>query len=176
MLKQQIILQKLLNAILIYKNWILAKITLNHQVLQLLQKLHKKLLHLKNYSLEIYIYNHINSAASDDIAAVISCNTNLQEFDIGSNNLEASGIITIASSLQKISTVTKLFLHDNNITNEAVDDTAGALLCNTKLKELDISGNNIQVTGMIKIGHAVQKICSLQKLARKAGLGRRGDS
>ena len=72
--------------------------------------------------------------------------------------------------------MTKLFLHDNNITNEAVDDIAGALLCNTKLKELDISRNNIQVTGMIKIAHAVQKICSLQKLARKAGQGRRGDS
>ena len=40
--------------------------------------------------------NNITEEAADDIAAAISNNTNLQEFDIGRNTLETVGVIKIS--------------------------------------------------------------------------------
>ena len=52
--------------------------------------------------------NRITDKAASDISAVISNNIHLQEVNLGYNNLQASGIIKIAGSLQKISSLTKL--------------------------------------------------------------------
>ena len=60
---------------------------------------------------------------------------------LGSTGLQALDIIKITKGLQKISSSTKLYI---NITEEAADDIAVAISCNTKLKEFDISGNNLQ--------------------------------
>ena len=59
--------------------------------------------------------NNITEEATDDIAAAISNNTNLQEFDIGRNTLETVGVIKISRSLQKISKLTNLYIDNNNI-------------------------------------------------------------
>ena len=40
--------------------------------------------------------NNVTERAADDIAAAISNNTNLQEFDIGRNTLETVGVIKIS--------------------------------------------------------------------------------
>ena len=52
--------------------------------------------------------NSISDKAANDIAAIISCNTQLQEVDISGNNLTAFGAIKIAKALQSIFTLTKL--------------------------------------------------------------------
>ncbi len=108
--------------------------------------------------------NNITDKAADDIAAVISCNTHLQELDVGSNDLQASGIIKISRGLQMISSLIKLCINHNNITDEAADDIAAAISCNTHLQELDLGSNDLQASGIIKISRSLQKIISLIKL------------
>ena len=114
---------------------------------------------------KLYIeHNSIAYEAADDIAAVISCNIHLQEVNLGGNNFQALGIIKIAKSLQKISSLTKLYVNHNNITHEAAADIADAISCNIKLQELNLSSNNLQTSGIIKIARSLQKISSLTKL------------
>ena len=108
--------------------------------------------------------NNITHEAADDIAAVILCNIHLQELNLGCNYLQTSGTIKIAKSLQKISSLTKLFINDNNITDEAADDIAAAISCNAKLQEFNSSKNNLQKTGIIKIVKALRDISTLKKL------------
>ena len=108
--------------------------------------------------------NRITDKAASDISAVISNNIHLQEVNLGFNNLQASGIIKIAESLQKISSLTKLYINHNSITHEAADDIAAVISCNTSLQEIDISKNNLLTTGVQKIMKALQGINTLKKL------------
>ena len=109
--------------------------------------------------------NNITEEAADDIAAAISCsNTQLQEFDVGNNDLQSTGVIKIAKALQTISTLTKLYIHSNNIRNRAADDIAAAICSNTQLQEFDVSNNSLHSTGVIKIAKALQTISKLTKL------------
>ena len=112
---------------------------------------------------KLYLNNDITDEAADDIATAISCNIHLQELSLGSNNLQTSGIIKIARSLQKISSLTKLYINHNNISHEAADDIAAAISCNIHLQELNLSGNNLQTSSIIKIARNLQ-ILSLTKL------------
>ena len=113
----------------------------------------------------LYInHNNITDKATDDIAAVICCNGHLQELNLGGNNLQTSGIIKITKRLQKISSLTKLYINHNNITHEATDDIAAAISCNTKLQEFDVSGNNLQITSVKKIVRTLKDISTLRKL------------
>ena len=52
-------------------------------------------------TLEIFYFNNnnITEEAADDIAAVFFFNNNLHELNVGGNNLQTSGAITIAKSL-----------------------------------------------------------------------------
>ena len=114
---------------------------------------------------KLYInHNSITHEAADDISAAISCNIHLQEINLGNNYLQASGMITIARSLQKISSLTKLYINHNSITHEAADDIAAAISCNIHLQELNLSNNYLQALGMITIARSLQKISSLTKL------------
>ena len=114
---------------------------------------------------KLYIeLNSIGDKAADDIAAVISCNINLQELNLGGNYFQTSGIIVIARSLQKISSLKVLHINDNYITYEAADDIATAISCNVHLRDLNIGGNDLQASGIIVIARSLQKISSLRKL------------
>ena len=114
---------------------------------------------------KLYITGINNSdGATDDIAAVVSCNVHLQEFNIGKNYLQASSVIKVAKSLQKISTLTKLYIDNNKITNEAADYIADVISCNSHIQELDIGSNNLQTQGATIILKSLQKISSLTAL------------
>ena len=116
---------------------------------------------LKKFSIS---NNRITDKVASDISAVISHNIHLQEVNLGYNNLQASGIIKIAGSLQKISSLTKLYINHNSITHEAADDIAAVISCNTSLQEVDISGNDLQARGAKKITKALRKSHVLVKL------------
>ena len=105
----------------------------------------------------------IGDGAADDIAAAVSCNVHLQEFDIGKNYLQASSVIKVAKGLQKISTLTKLCIDNNEITNEAADYIANVISCNSHLQTLDIS-SSLQAQGATIILKRLQKISSLTTL------------
>ena len=108
--------------------------------------------------------NNITDDATDDIAAVISCNIHLQELNLDSTNLQTSGAIKITRGLQKISSLTKLCFHGNLITDGAADDIAAAISCNTHLQELNLGNNDFTPPGALKIVRSLQKILTLTKL------------
>ena len=85
--------------------------------------------------------NNITDSAADDIAIAISCNPHLKEFDIGENKLEGRGAIKLAKSLQNFSTLSKLFMDDNLITDEAADNFAAVIRHNPHLTEFRFNGN-----------------------------------
>ena len=74
----------------------------------------------------------------NDIATVISNNTYLQELNLSSTALETLDTIKISRGLQKISLLTRLYINNNNITDEAADDIATAISCNIYLQELNL--------------------------------------
>ena len=108
----------------------------------------------------LYInHNNITDEAADDIAAAISCNKNLQKFDISGNNLlTPAGVIKIMKGLEGLNTLRKLYISNNSITDEVADYVTAVISCNTNIKVLDISGNNLQANGAIKIGNFLQNI------------------
>ncbi|XP_065898548.1 uncharacterized protein [Dysidea avara] len=109
--------------------------------------------------------NNISEDAADDIAYTISSHScrKLQELGLGKNKLETAGIIIIMKGLQRVSTLVKLRIDNNNITVEASDSIAAALLHNTNLQDLIIGGNNIKTTGAICIARALHGHSSLTK-------------
>ena len=109
------------------------------------------------YQLHLIHHYFLNQAA-------IACNVHLQELNLGGNDLQASGAIKIARSLQMMSSLTKLYLNHNDITCEAADDIAAAIACNVHLQELNLGGNDLQASGAIKIARSLQMMSSLTKL------------
>ena len=116
---------------------------------------------LMKFSISI---NDIADKAACYVTAVISNKIHLQEVNLGYNDPQASGIIRVAGSLQKISSLTKLYIYHNIITHKAADDIAAAISCNTKLQEIDISENNLHTIGVRKIMKVLQGIHTLKKL------------
>ncbi|XP_065903931.1 ribonuclease inhibitor-like [Dysidea avara] len=102
--------------------------------------------------------------AADDIAAVLSHNTNLTELNLNGNNLQSAGVIKIAQSLQNVNTLKGLGLGNINATEEAADDIAAVLSHNTNLTVFHLNGNNLQSAGVIKIAQSLQNVNTLQEL------------
>ena len=103
--------------------------------------------------------NMITDEAADDIAVVLSQSTKLEELDISCNNLQTAGIIQIFESIKHISTLTKLDIAHNMVTDEAREYILDGLSSNSKLKELNLSHiklknainfNNIKLTNLLK--------------------------
>ena len=128
-------------------------------------KIAKALHHDSVSVMKLYVSdNNITDEAADDIAAAISCNTQLQQFDIGKNSLQSTGAIKITKALQNVTALTRLCINNNNITEGAANDIATAVSCNTELQELDISNNWFQTAGILKIANSLQGIYALRKL------------
>ena len=105
--------------------------------------------------------SNIGSEAADDIVAVLTHNTELQNFRLCKNKMEISNTIKIIKSLQNISSLTKFDISSNHIKSEAADDIAAVLSHNVQLHFLQIYGNNIGNLGTIKIIKASQGLKSL---------------
>ena len=104
------------------------------------------------------------AAKSTRISSVLCCSLKLEELDLSGNSMQTASIIMIFKSLQFISCLKKIFIHDNMITDEAAIDIAAVLSQNTKLEVLDISYNHVQTGGVIKIFQGIKHISTLTKL------------
>ena len=85
--------------------------------------------------------NYITDKAAKALASVISNNTKLEELYLGNNQLQ-SGIIKIAITLQKVSTLKVLDLDNNNITEPAAKELSKAIEKNPSLENLWLNGIN----------------------------------
>ena len=119
----------------------------------------KNMFFLRNVNIS---HNWISNEAADNIAAVLSQNTCLNELYLANNYMEASGIIVLCKGMSKISHLTHLDMSCNKITDEAAHDIAALLSHNPELKELDLSNNLIQATGATRIFNVI--IANLNKM------------
>ena len=94
----------------------------------------------------------------------ISHNIQLKELDISDYNLQVTGAIMISKILRRTSTLIKLNISKNKITDNAAGDISAAISCNTQLQELDISDNDFQTAGVKIISKTLQSISTLTKL------------
>ena len=113
-------------------------------------------------------YNIKNSSTDEAIANIIAgiySNKHLQEIDVSRKNLQSTGAIKIAKALQNISTLKKLYINDNQITDGAAGDIAAAISSNRQLQELDISNNLFQSVGILTIANSLHNTVTLTKLS-----------
>ena len=94
--------------------------------------------------------NTISDGTATALTDVLSDNAELQELDLSDNNLHAKSIRKIFKKL-RISSLTKLSISHNNITDKVADKIATFLTRNTKLENLDLSHNNLQAAGASRI-------------------------
>ena len=114
---------------------------------------------------KLYICNNkMTDNEVEDIAAVLSCNTQLQELNMNENQFQAVGIMAITKSLRYIKTLTKLYISNCNITDEAASSIAATIYSNAQLQEIDVSKSHLLSTGAIEIAKAMQTISTLTKL------------
>ena len=114
---------------------------------------------------KLYInHNNITHEAADDIAAAITCNTKLQEFDVSGNHLQTIGVTKVLKALKGIYTLRKLYLSNIGITDEVADDIAVAITCNMEMQEVDVSRNNLQSKGAMTIARSLKHTSILKKL------------
>ncbi|XP_065896352.1 protein NLRC5-like [Dysidea avara] len=108
--------------------------------------------------------NMITDRAADKIPVILSHNAELQELDLSYNFLQTCGTILIMKCLLKFSTLTIFNISCNQFTDEAADDIAAVVSCNTELEELDLSYNYLQSVGVIKIARGLENTFTLKKL------------
>ena len=120
----------------------------------------KNILNLKKFNIS---FNQINVTATSSIATFLSYNLELEELHLN-NCMQTASIIIIFKKLRHISSLKKVFINGNMITDIAADDIAAVLSQNTELEELDISCNSFQAAGIMKIMQGIKHISALTKL------------
>ena len=96
--------------------------------------------------------------------SITQANTKLEDFRCNHNPFSARCISRVIKALQNISTVTKLYIGNNNITDEVADGIADVIYKNTKLQEFDVNNNNLKSISVYKIARALQSVSTLTKL------------
>ena len=95
-------------------------------------------------------FNEITDKAADNIASVLSHNPKLEELNLSHNCFRTAGITKICKHLFSMKLITMNLSH-NMITDEAVDHILNVIFSNTNLEQVDLSYNNLQTAGIMKI-------------------------
>uniref|UniRef100_A0A8C1QRW0 Uncharacterized protein n=1 Tax=Cyprinus carpio TaxID=7962 RepID=A0A8C1QRW0_CYPCA len=113
---------------------------------------------LKNPVCELKILKLNNCALTEEsfsaLASVLSSDSSrLKDLDLSNNNLRDSGVMLVSDGLKENCKLEKLRLSDCSITEEEKSCSALAtvLKSNSSLKELDMSDNNLQDSGVKKL-------------------------
>ena len=109
-------------------------------------------------------YNHLSSESADGIAAVIGNNCLLQQLWLDGNDLLTKGVVIIARTLKKLSSLRILSLCSNGITNDACEEISGVIASNVLLVDVLLGNNQIESMGICKITAALSKLLKLRKL------------
>ena len=108
---------------------------------------------------KLYFHNNvIGDEAAESIAIILEQNIKLQKLDISFNNLHSVGAIKIFLSLKDILNLTALNVSHNMINDEALEYIVDILFVSSKLRELNLSYNDLADVGALK---EYQKIMNL---------------
>uniref|UniRef100_A0A672ST48 Uncharacterized protein n=1 Tax=Sinocyclocheilus grahami TaxID=75366 RepID=A0A672ST48_SINGR len=98
------------------------------------------------------------------LAAVLESDTNLKELNMNNNNLQDSGVKLLCNGLRNITCELEILsLRKCGLTEESCSALATVLRSNSSLKELDMSNNNLQDSGVKKL-ELEDKNCKLENL------------
>ena len=120
----------------------------------------KSLSHLKC----LVFNNRITEDVANDIVEVITSNCELEYLCINSNEEQAKWIHKLWKILKQISTLKRLNLSSNFITEESADDIAEVINSNRELEMLWLSNNKLKSAGINKITNALQHLNVLSNL------------
>jgi len=108
-----------------------------------------------------------NKYIPDDVAFTlanaIDSNCSLEVLKLSNNNLKTSGVVKIAPSLTKLSTLKVLHIGRNKITCKAADAISSVILNNVHLEELYLNDNLLE-SGVKQIANALKKLTNLKRL------------
>ena len=107
--------------------------------------------------------NGMSKEVANFLASAIASNSSLEDLRLNDNRLTTSGIVTIAKSLNNISTLKYFSVISNLITEEATDFIASVIKSNTGIEQLYL-GNNKLGAGALKIVRALKEVSSLKVL------------
>ena len=126
-----------------------------HNVLISLSKLNGlKVIHLFG--------SKVDDKAVDSMAIVLAKNKSMQELTVYNCFLNSKNAIF---PLKNLSTIKKLSLYSNFITDEAADDISDVISINNVMEEFSIGENRLKVNGMIKILLSLTNLKSLKELS-----------
>ncbi|XP_016420240.1 protein NLRC5-like [Sinocyclocheilus rhinocerous] len=98
------------------------------------------------------------------LAPVLVSDSNLKELNMNNNNLQDSGVKKLCIGLKSINCKLEILrLRDCGLTEESCSALATVLRSNSSLKELDMRNNNLQDSGVKKLG-LENTNCTLEKL------------
>ena len=98
-----------------------------------------------------------------ELEAALANKHSLKVVGLEGNYLKSSGITKISIPLRNISNITLLNLHNNQFTEEAGEALASIILSNTKLEDLYLGSNMLQM-GALKVTSALKHISTLKVL------------
>ena len=107
--------------------------------------------------------NRITDSEVNYLEVILCHNDKLKELDLSCNCLQAVGTIQILKQIKNIVTLKKLVIADNGITNEAADYIAVVLSHNSLLEEVDLSNNNLQEAGALKLLKTIKDHSKVKK-------------
>ena len=114
--------------------------------------------------------NDIGDKAADDIAAVLSNNSELEQLWIGSNYFSSAGISKIMKPLETITTLKVLDLSHIKISVETAYDVAKALVESTAIEQLWLENNSIPPDGLFAILFALLKCLNLTVISLRGNV------
>ncbi|XP_066512237.1 NLR family CARD domain-containing protein 3-like [Hoplias malabaricus] len=108
----------------------------------------------------------LGEKSCEDLGSVLLVNSSLNELDLSNNDLQDSGVeklsAALKSSLCKLET---LRLTGCKLGEKSCEDLGSVLLVNSSLKELDLSNNDLQDSGVEKLSAALKSsLCKLETL------------
>uniref|UniRef100_A0A8C2G424 Uncharacterized protein n=1 Tax=Cyprinus carpio TaxID=7962 RepID=A0A8C2G424_CYPCA len=100
------------------------------------------------------------------LATVLGSDTGLKELNMNNNNLQDLGVKLLCTGFKDINCKLEILrLRDCGLTEESCSALATVLRSNSSLKELDMSNNNLQDSGMKKLQKGLENTkCTLEKL------------
>ncbi|XP_026119934.1 NACHT, LRR and PYD domains-containing protein 3-like [Carassius auratus] len=99
------------------------------------------------------------------LATVIRSDTNLKDLNMNNNNLQDSGLINLCIGLRDIKCKLEILsLRKCDLTKESCSALASVLSSDSSLKDLDLSNNNLQDSGVKLLSDGLKESCKLEIL------------
>ncbi|XP_052446017.1 NACHT, LRR and PYD domains-containing protein 12-like isoform X1 [Carassius gibelio] len=100
------------------------------------------------------------------LATVLGSDSNLKDLNMNNNNLQDLGVKLLCTGLKDINCKLEILrLRGCGLTEESCSALATVLRSNSSLKELDLSNNNLQDSGVKKLQKGLENTkCTLEKL------------